>query len=383
MNSKTAKGLKNTLKITLLLLTIIMLNHSCVKDEALGKKDNPQPNISDITKLRYELPVVFHIFYNDENDEKINIPSERIYEILNECNDVYAGRTSPTSIDMNLRFVLAEKDDRGNTLKEKGINRIKVADPEFEHSKFMSNISMVKHLYDVNKYINIMLYPFKIPVGENKGITLGVSHIPYTVKPDHLDGLDKLSYFPTHAQLKYPHCLSINSRYIDEIRSIEGRIYNSRDVVNTLSHELGHYLGLYHAFNEEKEGNSLKLTHKCVDSDYCRDTPAYNRIEYNNYSNGYIEDILKIRKFKYEDLLEILKRKDCMNHSTTTPNNVMDYEFSFQNRFTPQQKERVRFVLNNSPFVPGPKKSKTRTRTTEGVIDFPVRLSNCPTISED
>lgn len=378
MKNKTTNRLSNIFKITALLLAVVTVGNSCVKDEALEKKDKPQQQVSDITKLRYELPVVFHIFYNDENDEKMNIPANRIYEILDECNNVYAGQTSPTAIDMNLKFVLAEKDDKGNTLKEKGINRIKVADPEFDHSRFMNNKDMVRYMYDVNQYINIMLYPFKAPTGENKGITLGVSHIPYTVKPDHLDGIDKLPYFPTHSQLTYPHCLSINSAYIYEVRSIEGRVYNSRDVVNTLTHELGHYLGLFHAFNEEKEGNALKLTNKCVDSDYCKDTPAYNRIEYNDYINSYIEGILKVRQMKYEDLFEMLKRKDCISKNTTTPNNVMDYEYSFQNKFTPQQKERVRFVLNNSPFVPGPKKSKTRTRTTEGVIYFPVRTSNCP-----
>lgn len=372
----------NILKITASLLIVLIVGNSCVKDEALGKRDKPQPSISDITKLRYELPVVFHIFYNDENDEKINIPSERIYEILNECNDVYAGRTSPTSIDMNLKFVLAEKDDKGNILKEKGINRIKVTRPESDHIMFMSNPLIIKHLYDVNDYINIMVYPFKAPIGEKRGITLGVSHLPYTIKPDVLEGLNTINGYPKHSDLTYPHCVSINSTYIYEKRSVEGVKYNSKDVVNTLTHELGHYLGLFHAFNEEKKGEVLVLSNKCIDSDYCNDTPAYNRIEYNEYATSYINDILKIRELKYDDLTDILKRKDCMNHSTTTPNNVMDYEFSFQNRFTPQQKERVRFVLNNSPFVPGPKKSKTRTRTTEGVIDFPIRLSNCPVTSE-
>lgn len=382
MKNKTTNRLSNIFKITALLLAVVTVGNSCVKDEALEKKDNPQPNTSDITKLRYELPVVFHIFYKDENDEKVNIPAKRIYEILDECNDVYAGLTSPTAIDMNLRFVLAEKDDKGNTLKEKGIHRIKVDKPEADHIMFMTNPLVIKHLYDVNDYINIMVYPFKAPIGEKRGITLGVSHLPYTVKPDELKGLNMINSFPNHSDLTYPHCVSINSTYINEDRSIEGKKYNSKDIVNTLTHELGHYLGLFHAFNEEKKGEMLILTNKCINSDYCDDTPAYNRIEYNDYMNSYIKEILKVRNLKYDDLFELLKRKDCISHSTSTPNNVMDYEFSFQNKFTPQQKERVRFVLNNSPFVPGPKRSKTRTRTTEGVIDFPVRVSNCPPASE-
>ena len=74
---------------------------------------------------------------------------------------------------------------------------------------FMTDKANLKYLWDTDKYINIMLYPFK--QDENsEGVILGISHLPYTIKPDYLEGLNQLNGIPSHSSLKYPHCISIN-----------------------------------------------------------------------------------------------------------------------------------------------------------------------------
>ena len=75
-------------------------------------------------------------------------------------------------------------------------------------------------MWDTDKYINIMLYPFK--QDENsEGVILGISHLPYTIKPDYLEGLNQLNGIPSHSSLKYPHCISINNTYINSTPSNE------------------------------------------------------------------------------------------------------------------------------------------------------------------
>lgn len=59
----------------------------------------------------------------------------------------------------------------------------------------MTDKANLKYLWDTDKYINIMLYPFK--QDENsEGVILGISHLPYTIKPDYLEGLNQLMVFP-------------------------------------------------------------------------------------------------------------------------------------------------------------------------------------------
>lgn len=54
--------------------------------------------------------------------------------------------------------------------------------------------------------------------------------------------------------------------------------------------------------------------------------------------------------------------------------NLMDYSMSLNYQFTAQQRERIRQVLYYSPLIPGPKKERPNTRSTETVTDEPLDL---------
>lgn len=51
----------------------------------------------------------------------------------------------------------------------------------------------------------------------------------------------------------------------------------------------------------------------------------------------------------------------------------MDYEICYSDRFTNDQRKRIRYVLSYSPLTPGPKKIGASIRTAiEGVLDLPM-----------
>lgn len=315
---------------------------------------------------RYQLPIVFHVLYQDPNNETQNVRKGRINEIITACNKLYSNYNR-NSTDINLEFVLATKDPNGNTLSEPGVDRVKWNSPTMDCEKFMSDYNKTNKgvLWDTEKYINVVLYTF------TEAEILGISHMPYTVLPDELGGLNQLSFVPTFANLQYPHCVSINNVYIYENQSVEGQSYNTMDVVATLTHELGHYVGLHHTFNEKEVGGEI-ITDVCEDTDYCNDTPPYNRDEYEAFLDNYTP--LEGGKLSFKDLPFLMERKNCKTGEKSTPNNIMDYSFSYVNRFTPDQRTRIRYVLAHSPLLPTTKATRSLAPRREGAQEMPMQV---------
>lgn len=302
-------------------------------------------------EYHYRLPIIFHVFYANANDSRQYISATRIHEVLGEANRSFSGNTryngGENATDMNLEFVLATEDENGRQLETPGVEYIQVDRMPIDCEAFMGDQRYVKYLWDPNKYINVMLYNFADVEG---GIILGISHLPLsTAGNNYLEGLGKIeeSYL-TKDNLPYPQCVSLNSLYFYEKTT---DAYNSMDAGVTATHELGHYLGLHHAFDEDASGN---LSVKCIDSDYCNDTPSYNR-------NSYLANL---RALIYEaqskgepvEMSEAVKRENCQTGQTFSSYNIMDYEVTYADRFTADQRKRIRNVLTYSPLIPGPKK---------------------------
>lgn len=214
--------------------------------------------------------------------------------------------------------------------------------------------------------VNVMVYNFKDDESTNS-TTLGIAHIPFsTVGSNYLEGLSKTQKSYLEKQnLKFPYSVSINSLFInDQSTSTQ---YSTADITVTLAHELGHYLGLHHAFSENDEG----IYDGCFDSDYCDDTPTYNKVEYDaDYAYTAKNDPANFT-FDY-----LVKRKNCKTNQTFTSTNIMDYSVSYSDRFTNDQRSRIRHVLTYSPLIPGPKQGQTQTRSVvEGPIDLPIRTA--------
>ena len=353
-------------KLLLLLSIVFFLFNSC-KDSADSEPTKPtEPEITE--NYHYDLPVIFHVFYKNQNDPLQYVSPNRLSEILNVVNGMYKNTTQ--SVNMNLTFTLATTDPKGAQLVKPGVEYIEwLGEYPIDCEKFMSDDltaggkGYVKYLWDPNKYINIMIYNFT-KEAENGATTLGISHLPFTTKGEYsLEGLSEIkqSYIQL-SNLTFPYCTSINSSYIDSQSNEE--FYTTTDITVTLAHELGHYLGLHHTFSEDTNGGFLN---GCEDTDYCEDTPSYNKIEYDDKWN---DKVPENQKFYY-----LLKRTNCSNKEFIS-HNIMDYAISYSDQFTQDQRNRVRHVLMYSPLIPGPKKTETTTTRTvdEGLLNLPILI---------
>ena len=300
----------------------------------------------DLDKIHYQLPVIFHVLYQNEND--IN---QYIKEELVRANHFY--QSEKCGIDINLEFVLATKDKNGTTLPEPGVERVPFNELPIDCEKFMRDNTgkYTSLLWEPNEYINIMVYPF------TDSQILGISTFPYSLKDFFLEGTQQVSAsWITLENLSFPYCISINSSYIYE-QSTDERI-NQNDAAITLAHELGHYLGLRHVFSE---GGTTSM---CTDTDYCKDTPSYNRSEYEQWLNN----LDKQKKYQLKDLA---KRYSC-EKGEYEAHNIMDYAYCFYNEITLEQRKRIRHILNYSPLIPGPKESRIDTRGVQGRLNLPI-----------
>ena len=307
-----------------------------------------QQRLTPDASTKYRLPVVFHVLYKSESNKKQNVIEGHLATLIEDVNKLYAN----CGVDLGLEFVMATHDPNGNLLEEPGVDRHKINEATINSSFFMGYGRDPKkycaYMWDPNRYINIFTYAF-----EDKAI-LGISHFPYAIKPHAMEGLTELELDAPWSELPWPQCVSINNEYIYSHEAY----YTMTDVVNTLAHELGHFLGLRHAFSEDPETYDRDI---CLDSDFCTDTPTYNKAAYDKLmqacmsSGGRIDD---------EEKEMLLMREDCDTGEEFRSTNIMDYAYTEANHFTPQQAARIRYVLEHSPYIPGPKVRLPEQQTT-------------------
>ncbi|MCM1518838.1 MAG: zinc-dependent metalloproteinase lipoprotein [Pseudoflavonifractor sp.] len=319
---------------------------------------------SSIEEYRYSLPVIFHVLYKSADDRLQYVDADRLSDILDEVNRKY--RDNYRGVDMGITFTLATADKSGNRLSTPGVEYVRWEEVyPIDCMTFMNDESgrYVKYLWDPNKYINVMVYNFAED-SDSQSIILGVSHLPLSYSGTYLDGLSEVEYeHLTLDNLSFPYCVSINSLYAyDQSTATE---YNTADVTVTLAHELGHYLGLHHAFSETGD------VYGCEDTDYCADTPTYDKAEYDDYCMYLLAN--DPEKFTFDNLV---KRSNCSGDRFVS-RNIMDYAFSYSDEFTPDQRARTRHVLMYSPLIPGPKATsggKSRAVAPAGQVKLPVRV---------
>lgn len=360
---------------------------ACGGDDGLDTPTTPSSGTSSVDPASidsttvYELPVIFHVLYADKSKADQYIPAARLKNLLQYVNEIYQGNIYGKSTNAHLKFILAETDENGKKLSTPGVEYRQYTDEyPIDVNSFMSDNTgdKVKYIWDPNQYINVMMFNFK--QGDASTITLGISHMPYTVDK-HVEGLDNVATrYISKSQLKFPLCSAINSLFAAQ--TPKGGYYQSdrytnsnhtwtqltpSDIVVTLAHELGHYLGLYHAFTESATNGAYEAVDSCGDTDYCKDTPSYNRFEYLAYTSSL--------PIKIEYLTQLMTRHSCKGQ-TYEADNIMDYSWTYGFQITPEQRDRIRNVLYYSPLIPGPKKNNinVKTRASEESTE-PVNLN--------
>jgi zinc-dependent metalloproteinase lipoprotein len=314
---------------------------SCSSDDeeynAEGGNTLPEEEVVYATDdTEYEIPVVFHVFYSIQRDSLEYIKEGHLPKVLDAVNRRFAN----CGVNLKLSFKLAEVDPQGNAMPEPGVDRQKVRVATLNSTDFLKDSAYAHYMWDQTKYLNICLFK------EKNAAVLGISSFPYTLHPDTLAGMPKLMEPISVNELDYPHCVYVNSRYIYDL---EPENYKTSEIVGSLCHEIAHYLGLRHAFGEDP----VTYSRDCdIDTDFCEDTPTYNKSKYDSYllSNYPYNGV-----FTPELVEQLAWRTNSVTGERFVSTNIMDYAVSYLNTLSPQQCERIRYILMRSPYVPGPK----------------------------
>lgn len=196
----------------------------------------------------------------------------------------------------------------------------------------------------------------------------GVTTLPYTLAPDTLAGLEQLPANISPKELSASYCISVNSLYAYTSPKEQ---FETTNFISTIAHELGHYFGLLHVFGEDP----TRGMDSNKDTDFCNDTPTYNRSKYLRELQEYQWEH---PKFTTDDINKWLTRTNSITKENFVSDNIMDYYWTKRNKFTQEQVARIRYVLLHSPFVPGPKiRTQAQKSISKRTFDIHVHSSIC------
>ncbi len=225
----------------------------------------------------YDIPVVFHVLYN--NNGSGNIPDARIFEQVQILNEDFAALT-----DSKIQFHLATEDPNGNATS--GITRTKNRNYYNDRGSYAAAVG-----WDTNRYLNIYT--------NTAGGNLGYAYVPNGggVVGESFDGVRLLW------------------------NSVGLTNYLPYNLGRTGTHEVGHYLGLFHTFD-----GGCGTSNCNTSGDLCCDTNAESSPNYNACSPS--------------------ERSTC--GSPDPVRNYMDYsEDACMDNFSSEQAFRMRCTLEN------------------------------------
>ncbi len=256
----------------------------------------------------YTIPVVVHIIHDGEGiGVESNISAARVQSQIQVLNEDFRRMTGtpghnndPAGADVEIEFCLATIAPDGSTMPEPGIDRVDRSDlgvnePPFSSNYIRNNI-LPNTIWDPERYMNIWTVDIE-------GDVIGFAQLP------NQSGLPGLSgSYGTPNQDGVVITVETFGRESSMLPPYNGG--------RTTTHEVGHFLGLYHVWGD---GN-------CSFDDYCGDTPSSAQANYGCPSSA----------------------NSCGEAEMVT--NYMDYlDDQCMNTFTQCQKQRMRTVLTNSP----------------------------------
>ncbi|MDO5017442.1 MAG: zinc-dependent metalloproteinase lipoprotein [Porphyromonas sp.] len=349
---------------------------------------------TDLNTIIYELPVVFHVLYNEADKNNTDTlrrkyvlnsaDAQKMLEYINERygqqptltgNQIYRGlhrKYKPTDDvyhlpkETNIRFVLASVKPDGSRMSPAGINAVEMDERTLDPQAVMSDKQGGRFhsmAWPIKDYINVYVFPFTRGDETAEEVVMGISHLPLALSSAQIDGLHQLSAeqeekIKQHGGLdyfsNYNHCVVLNSDGF-EWRTWRYTFLKADLARNTLGHELGHYLGLYHTFSEVANDSGAIILDSCQDTDYCTDTKSYNRLQYEFAR----QDIIASGNTTLVQINGLLMRNDCSSGRFESTN-IMDYDYSYSDEFTPDQISRMRQVLYSSYTTPGLKAAVPR-----------------------
>ena len=298
----------------------------------------------------YTIPIIFHILHTGETVGTFpNIDSAQINSQITVLNEDFNGigrnvntypinaftnwviaQGLPTSnIDsdgrvkignLDIEFCLAQLDTSGNALTEQGIDRININSKGWTNpntfttqtsfKNYLDSVIKPQSIWDVTKYLNIWLSDKSVSL-QNMGVS---SAPPFTT----LTGL------PTNNTSDSTDGIWCWAKAVGSFSLYPSGVYKSNNIAGrTLTHEIGHYLGLRHIWGDSPCAN-----------DYCDDTPTASASNTGNPSYPLNSGSCPLNSPDGEMFM-----------------NFMDYTIDpYKYMFTVDQITRMQTALLNSPF---------------------------------
>ena len=267
-----------------------------------------QKETGKLASATYTIPLVFHIVTgtagdaNDLDQAFVNAQVDQLNIDFSNAAGAATGPWAAVAAGINIQFVLAQIDPMGNVLAEPGIDRVYGYPGEINPDFFDETIKPVS-FWDNTLYANVW-------TGKLEDDLLGYAQFPNSSTLSGL--LDFEGDFFSDGVVCLPSSIgSVAMPNPDGAEFGSGR---------TLTHELGHWLGLLHIWGTDGD---------CSADDECADTPS--QLE---SSSG----------------CSITNDTCTMDSNRDMVENYMDYsDDTCMNIFTADQVARMITVLENSP----------------------------------
>lgn len=273
----------------------------------IEKNKNNNETSSESGGIIY-IPVVVHVIHNgDDYGVNENITDEQVEsQIIVMTQDFrrMAGtpgfNSNPVGADTNIEFVLAKVDPNGNPTN--GINRVNMCEASWSTTDINSIVKPAT-IWDPTQYMNMWSVNF------TDGSLLGYAQFP--------DGSGLAGLNPVGGSASTDGVVA-GYRFFGSSDLATGNFAAPFDLGRTMTHEVGHYLGLRHIWGD---GN-------CGADDFCADTPNAGA------PNGGCP----------------AGTDSCGGGGPDMIENYMDYtDDACMNIFTQDQTTRMITVMNNSP----------------------------------
>jgi Pregnancy-associated plasma protein-A len=279
-------------------------------ENAIQTQINNSKNARTAARL-LKIPVVVHVIHAEQSsmigqggnitDAQINAQFEVLNEDFRRKENTPGFNTSPIGADIEVFFELAKRDPNGQTTT--GITRTYNAKRDWSVFTDLESIARVIN-WPSDRYLNIWVVRLQ-------GDYLGFASFP-SVPNGLVPGLDN-----SLADNGLEDGFFVDFRYFGKGGAVTSRNYN---MGRTATHELGHWLGLYHTWGDAFCG-----------TDYCNDTPV---TETPNQTTSCNDRISRCDGSASRNMIE--------NYMDYSPDRCM-------NIFTADQKNRMRAALELSP----------------------------------
>ncbi|SMD32252.1 Pregnancy-associated plasma protein-A [Reichenbachiella faecimaris] len=286
-----------------ILSTLFILFSCSTEEDVAPKEDEIIPEVPELGIDVAYLPVVVHVVHLGEDiGHGTNLSDARILRQIEILNEDFRRKANtrgfnnhPDGADSKIEFVLAKTDPDGNPTN--GINRIDQNKINVPSLGYNQNHYAQYAYWNSSQYINI----WTTPLPESAiCLALGISSAPDTD-------------LPGTELLLIPGPNDKEGILINHFHFGESDIDCHARYGRTLTHEMGHYLGLLHTW----AGND------CENNDYCEDTPAVDQPVYNIAFVG------------------------CKGETAQVNNYMTWSDDQLMNMFTHDQMDRMHYVLKN------------------------------------